>query len=138
MFRRVPGSVNSLQRDVAEGNDVAVFHTHSTVEGASVGPVGATFVRYQNLRTGASGKLAGAGKVVGVNVGFGDGRDGHPVLGGDLKINVEVAAGVNNDRFAFGLATDEVASLSEVGVIDAFEKHVYSSECSLCPGEGRR
>jgi hypothetical protein len=58
-----------------------------------------------------------------VDVGFGDGRDPHTVRCGELAVDVDVAAGVNDEGFALGLAADEIAGLGEVLVVDALDKH---------------
>ncbi len=73
------------------------------------------------------GEFAGAGKVVGVDVGFSNGTDLHAVLRGQFLVDGDVAAAVHHDRFALGLAANEVAGLGEVFVVNALDKHLVLS-----------
>ena len=59
-----------------------------------------------------------------MDVGLGDGDDLHAVGCGQVLVDGDVAAGVDDDRLALGLAADQVAGLGEVFVIDALDKHV--------------
>src|SRR5699024_12818964 len=52
-----------------------------------------------------------------------DGGDRHAVAGGKVQIFADIPAGVHHHRLVLGLATDEVAGLGEVFVINPFEKH---------------
>ena len=77
-----------------------------------------------DLRAGGGGQLTGAGEVVGVDVGFGDGDDLHAVFRGEVLVHPDVAAGVHHEGLALGLAANEVAGLCEVFVVNTFQKHV--------------
>ena len=98
-------------------------HPPGATEGGAVCPVGATPVGDVHLRAGSRGELTGAREVIGVDVGLGDAHDRHPVLRGEVEVDVDIAGGIDHEREAFRLAADEVAGLGEVLVVDAFEQH---------------
>ena len=121
---RVAGGVHGLELDVAELDGVAVAEPLAL---EAIAPVVAALVGEVDGGAGRGGQLAGAGQVVGVDVGLGDLDDGHAVLVGHVEIGPQVAAGVHDDRLAAALAADEVAGVGQVVVIDAFEKHCAAS-----------
>src|SRR5699024_6968841 len=112
--------VDGLHGDVAEGDLVAVVQAGGV---ELVLPVGAALAGDVSLRPGGRGQFACAGEVVGVDVGLGDGGDGHVVRGRQVEVLADVAPGVDDERLALGLAADEVSGLGQVFVIDPFEKH---------------
>src|SRR5699024_3760163 len=89
----------------------------------AVGPVLSTLAGDVRGGAGGGGQLSGAGEEVGVDVGLGHRGDGHPVVGGKVQVDLDVAPRIHHQRHALGLAADEVAGLGQVLVIDAFEKH---------------
>lgn len=131
VFRCVPGGVDGLDADIAESELVAVVEPFAV---ELVLPVRASFTRYVNRGPGRGGQLAGAGEVVGVNVGFGNGHDLHAVPFGEILVDGNVAAAVDNNRFTLGLAADQVAGLGEVFVVNALDKHLV---LSFVKGVGR-
>ena len=119
----VAGGVRGAQGDVAEGDLVTVAQAHRVVEARPVGPVGSAFVGDVHRRAGGCGEFAGAGEIVGVDVGLGDGGDRQSVAVGEVAVDRDVPAGIDDDRLPAGLAGYDVAGMGEVGVEDAFEEH---------------
>src|SRR5699024_4740252 len=67
-----------------------------------------------------------------MDVGLGDVRDAHAVGLGHVEVDLDVAAGIDDDGVVRLLTADEVAGLGEVFVVDAFEKHGVSFVWDLC------
>jgi hypothetical protein len=120
VLRRVARGVDGLQADVADPDLAAVVELHPV---EAVLPIVVALVGEVEGRAGALGELAAAGLVVGVDVRFGDGGDAHAVVLGEADEGVDVAAGVDDDGLAGGLAADEVAALGEVLVVDGLKQH---------------
>src|SRR5699024_4175889 len=97
-------------------------------------PVLASFAGDVNRGVGRRGQFSGPGEVVGVDVGLGHRHDLHVVFAGQVEVDVDVSAGIDHDRFSFGLASDEVAGLGEVVVVDAFQQPVFSVGCRTARG----
>ena len=128
--------VDRLRAHVAHGHDVAVAE-RLVVEG--VGPLGAALGREVQARARPVGELASAGLEVGVDVGLGHVRDPQAVARGEGDEGLDVATRVDHERLAGGLATDEVARLREVLVVDVLEQHASSFDPrSLIPPMGIR
>ncbi len=117
----VARGVQGLDGDVAQGDLVVVVQA-SGLE--AVLPVGAALAGDVGGGAGRGGQFTGAGEEVGVDVGLGDGDDLHPVGGRERPVDLDVAAGVDDERLALGLAADEVAGLGEVFVVNALDEHV--------------
>src|SRR5699024_10679162 len=116
----VARGVHGLDGDVAQRDLVTVMQALGL---EAVLPVVAALAGDVRGRPGCLRELAGAGQVVGVDVGLDDGGDRHAVAGGKVQIFADIPAGVHHHRLVLGLATDEVAGLGEVFVINPFEKH---------------
>src|SRR5699024_5847596 len=110
--RRVAGG----DGDVPEGERVPVLQA---LRRETVLPVLASRARDVQRGPGRGGELARTGEEIGVEVGLGDGGDGHPVVGGEVQIHLDVAAGVHHQGLPAGLAAHEVARLGQVLVVDA-------------------
>ena len=117
----VARGVDGLDADVADGDLVAVVEAFAV---EFVLPVRSALAGDVDFRAGGGGEFAGAGEVVGVDVGFGDGHDLHAVLLGQILVDRDVAAAVNNNGGAVGLAADQVAGLGEVFIVNALDKHL--------------
>src|SRR5699024_6025161 len=122
-------------REVADLDGVTVVEA-AAVE--AVLPVRSAFAGEVDGGSGRLCQLPGAGEVVGVNVGLGHMRDAHAVGFGHVEVDLDVAAGVDDDGVVRLLTADEVAGLGEVFVVDAFEKHGVSFLSGLTAVEGRR
>ena len=129
----VARGVHRGHHDVADADLVAVVQAGGL---ELVLPVLPALAGDVDVRAGGRGQLAGAGEVVGVDVGLGDGGDLHAVLRGHVPVDVDVAAGVDHQRLAGALAPDEVAGLGEVLVVDALDQHgilLRSMAGDACP-----
>jgi hypothetical protein len=69
------------------------------------------------------GQLARAGNEVRVDMSFGDVRDPEPLGLGRPQVRIGVAVGIDHDGFATAGAPDEVACLSQLGIVEALEEH---------------
>ena len=119
----VAGGVSRLDDDVAQGDGVTVVQPFGF---EPVLPVVAALGRDVGGGPGRGRQFAGAGEVVGVDVGLGHGDDPHAVTCGQVEIGTQVTAGIDDDRLALRLASDEVTRLRQVLVVDALEKHASS------------
>src|SRR5699024_5037025 len=127
----VSWGVACLDGDVADGDGVTV---HETFGVETVLPVLASFAGDVDRGAGRRGQFSGPGEVVGVDVGLGHRHDLHVVFAGQIEVDVDVSAGIDHDRFSFGLASDEVAGLGEIVVVEAFQQHVFSVGCRTARG----
>ena len=142
MLWGVARSVHGLEGDVPQGVAVPVLHAHgrprgSGVELRSVGPVRAALIGEEDGRTGRGRELAGAGQVVGMDVGLRHRGDRHPVLRGEVQVHSDVPARIDHDRVAGGLAADEVARLGQIFVIDSLEQHGSGPSSSVLMNRGQ-
>jgi len=119
----VPGGVSRLHDDVAQGDGVAMVEPFGF---EAVLPVVTALSRNVSGGPGRGCQFTGAGEIVGVDVGLGHGNDPHAVTSGQVEIWGQVTAGIDDDRLALCLATDEIAGLGQVLVVDALEKHASS------------
>src|SRR5699024_3712547 len=60
VFGRVPRSVDRFERDVAQGDAMAMFHPDSVVETLTINPIWATFIRYIDFRSSSVGQFEGS------------------------------------------------------------------------------
>ena len=65
-----------------------------------------------------------------MDVGFGGRHNLHVIFGSQVEVDLDIAAGVNHNGLALGLAADEVASLGKAFFVDAFKEHGRSFQCS--------
>ncbi len=105
---RMTGGMHRAQDDVADPYVVPVFEAFVR---KAVLPLLAALVGEVKGRPGRSREFAGAGEVVGVDVGFGHGGNGHGVALGFVQIDLNVAPGIDDDGGAARLTADEVARL---------------------------
>ena len=117
MLRSVARGVTGLHADVAQGDHVTVFQPGGI---EAVLPVLAPLSGDERFGTCCGCELTGAGEVVGVDMGLGDLSDAHAMVRSEIEVLADVAAGVDDHALAGGLATDEVAGLGKVLVVDAF------------------
>ena len=129
MLGRMTRRVHHADLDVADLEHVAVLHEHRVVAAAAgllveplVLPVGVAFVGEVDARA-FLGELAHAREKVRVDVRLRRRDDAQPVGRGDLLVAVDVALGVDDDRLADLLATDEVGGFGKLLVVDLSEEH---------------
>ena len=95
--------------------------------GEGVLPGGIAFVRQVEARAGGVREFAGARGEVGVDVGFGDARDAHPLAGRRGKIRRDIAIGIDHDGLAGGGTADEIARLCDGGLEETGHDHGRAS-----------
>ena len=117
----VARGVQGLDGDVAQGDLVVVVQPSGL---KPVLPVDAALAGNVRGGAGRGGQFTGAGEEVRVDVGLGDGNNLHPVGRCEVAVDLDIAAGVDDQRLALGLAADEVAGLGEVFVVNALDEHV--------------
>jgi hypothetical protein len=76
-------------------------------------------------------ELARAAEVIGMDVGFRHGGESETVLGGEFQVTIHIALGIDDERLAGALATDEVGVLSKGVVGDLAEEHGFDLVRSL-------
>jgi len=112
------GPANISHKDEVAGKDA---HGALRVE-PHVLPVGVAFVGDVDARA-LLGELAQAREVVGVDVGVRRRDDAQAILRSELLVAVDVALGVDDDRLACLLASDQVGGFSELLVVDLAKEH---------------
>ena len=73
----------------------------------------------------AIGQISAAGHEIGVDVGFCDMSDSDPFRGGHPGVLLGVPVGIKDDRLAGLTASDEVAGLGQLRVVESFEDHSW-------------
>ena len=93
-------------------------------------PIGVAFVADKNFRAFFR-QLARSRNKVRVDVGFRHGGEAETVLGGEFQVTIHIALGIDDERLAGALATDEVGVLGEGVVGDLAEEHGFDWVRSL-------
>jgi len=114
--------VDSCDLDGSDGERVSVVEPLDVVLSARlvrrlgplVLPVLVALVREVEGRVEALGKLAGAGKEVGVNVRFGDPDDRKAFVFGDVEVLIDVPFRIHEERLSRFLTPNEVGVLREL------------------------
>src|SRR5688500_4981669 len=92
-------------------------------------PVVAALGRQIHCRTSALRELASAGEEIRMNVSLRHRSDSKALGRGDFDVALDVALGIDDQRFTRPLATDDVRGLCKCRVIDLSKQH-WDSRCS--------
>ncbi len=132
MLGSVSGRVQCLDLYVPDLERVPILQEVDVVVrvlGPVVLPVRISLVRQVELDAVLLGELPRAGEEVCVDVRLGHRHDTQALLGGDLRVAIDIPFRVDDDRFTASLAADEVGVLGQIRVEDLSEEHVGLLKC---------
>ena len=124
VLRGVARRVNRLNRDVADGDRVAIReHRDVGVGPESVLPVPCPASAHVHPGAGRGRQFPEARHEIRVDVGLGDGHDGETLCRGHLEIGSNHAGRIDHDCRAVGLTPDQIARLRQLLVVESPEIH---------------